>query len=282
MKDDASRAVFDPTAPTQLDVRRGRWGHLFVKPRLNGEDIGWFAFDTGATRTKIDRGAARKAGLPHLGSLRITGIGGHVDEEWLELGSILVGPMTVGTLKVTTGRVSSLGFSEQPVGLLGMDVLSNSVIVYDVKRSTISLHDPENYELPRGEWSPMVAASSNQPTIRMTYEAHEGLFAIDTGNPGAIIVSPYATTRYKLLADRKTTGTQLGGTGGSVAAQRGRFEWVDWGGRRFTDVPADFVTEVRGAAASRFQDGIIGTDLLARYVVVFDMTHNRIAYLPSH
>jgi SAM-dependent methyltransferase len=136
-----------------------------------------------------------------------------------------------------TGRIGDLGLAEQPVGLVGMDVLSSSVIVYDVRRSAISLHDPESYELPRGEWSPMVAASSIQPTIRMTFEGHEGSFVIDTGNPGAVIVSPYTTTRYELLHDRTTSRKQLGGTGGSIAARRGQFKWVNWGGRRACRVP---------------------------------------------
>ena len=55
--------------------------------------------------------------------------------------------------------------------------------------------------------------------------------------------------------------------------------WVDWGPRRFENVPAEFLTEVRGAGADHEKDGIIGTDLLKRFVVVFDPVGERIGYV---
>ena len=45
---------------------------------------------------------------------------------------------------------------------------------------------------------------------------------------------------------------------------------------RFEHVPADFILENRSAGAERSKNGMIGTDLLERYRVVFEMSQGRI------
>jgi hypothetical protein len=131
-----------------------------------------------------------------------------------------------------------------------------------------------------GDRRPYRKRYNGKPTVRMTFEDHDGLFTIDTGNPGAIIFAPGTTRRLGLLDDRQTRSGQHGGIGGSVPARHGQLEWVEWGGERYADVPASFVTADQGVAADSFRDGVIGSDLLERYIVVFDIPHGRIAYLP--
>jgi hypothetical protein len=210
-----------------------------------------------------------------------TGVGGQAKSEIRSIDWIQVGPVRLDSIPVSTGAISSLGLglSDGHIGLLGMDVLGHCVIVYDLAGSRISLHDPSEYELPSGDWSPLLDYNG-KPTVRMAFEDHTGLFTIDTGNIGAIIFGPYTTERLDLLDGRKTRSGTVGGIGGSVSARDGALEWVEWGGQRFHDVPAQFVSTKRGASADRFRDGIIGTDLVERLVVVFDMSNGRIAFLP--
>ena len=139
---------------------------------------------------------------------------------------------------------------------------------------------PTTYTLPAGTWDDLLDYNG-KPTVKMRFEEHEGLFTIDTGNPGAILVSPLTVERLSLLDGRRTTTGAVGGFGGRVASQDGTLAWVKWGDRRFEDVPANFVTEKRGATADVTRDGIIGTDLLRRYRIIFDIQHGRAAYLPN-
>ena len=261
---------------------RGRDGHHFVRPIINGREMGWFAVDTGAGGTSIDRGLAREIGLPTIGSGQSTGVAGQRSVTIHTTTTFRIGPVEIKGMPVTGAETSglSLGLSGGYDGLLGMDVLFHCVIDYDQRNSRIALYDPGTYKLPEGEWYPLLAYNG-KPTLRMEYEEHAGLFTIDTGNPGAVIIGAMAVARNRLLDDRITESGSVGGIGGSVASQDGLLDWVVWGGRRFDDVPAEFVVENRGVTADETRDGVIGTDLLERYRIIFDMTNGRIAFLPN-
>ena len=280
-RDDAARASFLPEHGTRLEVQRGRWGHLFVRGWVNGEDVGWMAFDTGASSTSVDDDVASRLDLTVIGETRSTGVGGQTRSTLVLADAVRVGPVELRSIPLVADDMAriDLGFGGKEVGLLGMDLLSRCVIVYDLATSSVWLHAPESYRLPAaGAWSPLLAYN-NKPSVRLTYENREGLFSIDTGNPGGILFSPLTVKRFDLLAGRATRAVSVGGVGGSVAARRGTLQWVEWGSRRFEEVPADFVVDERGVVADSERDGVIGTDLLERYVVVFDMPNRRIAYL---
>jgi hypothetical protein len=262
--------------------QRGRVGHHFVRPLINGREVGWFAIDTGAGGTSVDRSVVRELELPHVGVGQSTGVGGQRNFTIHTTESFEVGPVRIEGLTVTGTETSalSMGLSGGYSGLLGMDVLSHCVIDYDQQNSRIALYDPNTYELPEGKWQSLLSYN-RKPTIEMEYEDFTGLFTIDTGKPGAVIIGAMAVSRNRLLDGRKTERGTIGGIGGSVDSETGELEWVVWGGRRFDDVPAAFVVETRGVTADETRDGVIGTDLLRRYRVIFDMTHGRIAFLPN-
>ena len=262
--------------------KRGRWGHHFVRPRINGEDIGWLAFDTGARLSIIDDDVAKKLGLELIGDIQAGGVGGLIENKLYRIESIELGPLRIEDIPVIVSPMEniSLGLDEGHAGILGMDFLWNCVIDYDQKNSIIGLYNPDTYTLPVGKWNDLLDYNG-KPTVKMRFEGHDGLFTIDTGNPGAILVSPLTVERLSLLDGRRTTTGTVGGFGGRVASQDGSLAWVEWGDRRFEDVPANFVTEKRGATADVTRDGIIGTDLLRRYRMIFDIQHGRAAYLPN-
>jgi hypothetical protein len=265
-----------------IENQRGRLGHHFVRPIINGREVGWFAFDTGAGGTSVDRDIARELGLPTIGVGQATGVGGQRGVTIHTTTSFQIGPVRIEGMPVSGAETSGLplGLPDGYDGLLGMDVLSHCVIDYDQLNSRIGLYDPNTYELPRGEWQPLLAYN-RKPTVRMEYEEYTGMFTIDTGNPGAIIIGAMAVARNDLLDGRTTESGFVEGIGGSVASEDGLLDWVVWGGRKFNDVPAEFVVENRGVTADETRDGVIGTDLLERYRVIFDMTHGRIAFLPN-
>jgi hypothetical protein len=253
-----------------------------IRVETNGREVGWFAIDTGAGGTSVDRSVVRELELPHVGVGQSTGVGGQRNFTIHTTESFEVGPVRIEGLTVTGTETSalSMGLSGGYSGLLGMDVLSHCVIDYDQQNSRIALYDPNTYELPEGKWQSLLSYN-RKPTIEMEYEDFTGLFTIDTGKPGAVIIGAMAVSRNRLLDGRKTERGTIGGIGGSVDSETGELEWVVWGGRRFDDVPAAFVVETRGVTADETRDGVIGTDLLRRYRVIFDMTHGRIAFLPN-
>lgn len=276
--DNSIDLTFDPAADNRLATQRGRWGHHFVRPRINDTDIGWVAFDTGAGMTVIDRRLARRLKLERIGSSNSTGVGGMIDEDIALVDSIQLGPLTIRHVPLKLGDMDELDLGiDDEMGLLAMDFLSHCVIEYDQANSVIALYDPATYELSGAEWTPMLD-HNGKPTISMKFEGHDGLFTIDTGNPGAVLIGQPAVARYNLLDGRKTKRTHVSGIGGRVTAENGNLEWVEWGGHRIRNIPAQFIVENKGSGADRSRDGIIGTDLLRRCRVIFDVPHGRIAY----
>ena len=75
-RSNTSKVKFAADEPAQLELVRGRWGHLFVKPIINGKRTGWFAIDTGANGISIDHSQVERLGLTVIGDTRSIGLGG--------------------------------------------------------------------------------------------------------------------------------------------------------------------------------------------------------------
>lgn len=278
---DDIKVVYDPKADPKLLAKKFSGGHLWVRPKLNGKDVGWFLFDTGASGTVIDSKIAKELGLEVVGQVDSTGIGGRTEVELRHLSSLELAGVRVEDIPVTSRDLSGAerSMGTKVAGYLGVDLLSHGVIVYDESAVKIEFHVPSAYKLPQGgEWQ-IMPIHNGKPCVRMPYEDHVGLFLIDTGAPGRLIFGPHAVERNKLLEDRKTTRSRAYGTGGSVAARKGEIEHVEFGGERFENIPTTFITEHGGAGADVLRDGIVGANLIRRFILVFDIEGERIAYL---
>ena len=169
-RSNSSEVKFAADDPAQLELARGRWGHLFVKPIINGKRTGWFAIDTGANGISIDYSQVEQLGLTVIGDTRSIGLGGESKTTLVHDEAFKVGPMEIRSVPLAASDMSgiSLGLNEPVMGLLGMSVLSHCVLEYDVANTRVALHDPEKYELSGGKWMPMMAYL-NKPTVRMAY-----------------------------------------------------------------------------------------------------------------
>lgn len=272
---------YDRSIDPALEARRASGGHIWVRPRINGQDVGWFLFDTGANGTVIDTSVADKLGLPSFGRIDSTGIGGSKLSEIRRADSMQLAGVRIADVPLVARDLSHMDrtMGMDVGGYLGIDLLTHGIIEYDERDVEIAFHVPDTYELPRGQWVRM-PIHNGKPGVHLEYEGHTGLFVIDTGAPGRMIIGPHVVDRYKLLRNRITKRTSAFGTGGSVAARSGAVDGVLWGGQRFDGVPALFLTEHEGAGADILRDGIVGVDLIRRYVLVFDIAGKRIAYLP--
>ncbi len=278
---DSLRVVFDRELSPKLKVKKASGGHLWVRPLINGKDVGWFLFDTGASGTIIDTSLAKKLGMPLIGAVDSTGIGGRSTSQLFLAESVQLGGVRIEEVPVTSRDFSKKKstYGIEVAGILGVDLLAQGIIVYDESKVEIEFHVPDTFKLPRGEWDKM-PIHNGKPAIRMEYEGHVGLFMIDTGAPGRLIFSPQASERNALLKGRKTTRTRVFGSGGSVGALTGTIDYVVFGGKRFEKIPALFLVENEGAGADVLSEGIVGANLVRRFVVVFDIEGERIAYMP--
>ena len=274
----AGEALFDAELPPELDVKRAPTGHLLVRPVLQGEELGWFIFDTGAGVNVLSSHVVERLGLETFGSMKARGVGGEVESSFLGVSSLQLGPVT---LEDTVFSVMDLAFLDGPMGgdfagVLGYGVIARCVVEIDMQAPRIALHDPKHYELPRGtDWQDLILFHRH-PCVEGTYEGHTGIFRIDTGaGSGNVTMHAPAVERHGLLEGRSTGMGRLGGVGGTVSARMGRLDWFELGGHRFEAVNASFATEEKGPFGDPYTDGNIGGGLLKPFELVLDYSNRR-------
>lgn len=102
----------------------------------------WFLIDTGANRSALDAGVARRLGLPDEGRTVVEGSAGVI-----EVSSTTVPHLTVGALSSplspTVSDLSGIaGPDSEPVaGILGSDLFGDRVLTFDFERGQLALAD---------------------------------------------------------------------------------------------------------------------------------------------
>ena len=176
-----------------------------------------------------------------------------------------------------------LAFLEQHLGVkvsgvIGFGVLSHCVAVIDLKHAAISLHDPVQYKLPRGEWTAL-DLSQRAPVITAVFEGHEDRFLLDTGDNGRVVFYEPAVRKWSLLEGRALTDCKLGGVGGFVQRSRARIATLKLGGLTLEDVPASFALQAKGMYGQTDRAGKIGAGVLQQFVLVVDYGRQHLALL---
>lgn len=275
---------FDPGVPAMLECKRAKTGHVLVRPLVAGKDVGWFIFDTGAGAMCLDTRAAAELALAPLASIPAVGVGGAAMSNLYRPDSIAIGPVMLASPLTVELKLAFLDqhLGEKIAGIVGYNLLARCVAVVDLSAGRVSLHEPGVYRLPDGAAWVSIVVNGRTPTVRATFEGHEGLFTLDTGASGsAVVIFPHTARRLNLLDGRETTESRLGGVGGFIAARTGTLAWLDLGGVRHENLSVSFASESKGAFANRYLDGNIGVGVLSKSVLVFDYPESRMAFIPG-
>lgn len=104
-------------------------GHVLIKAKMNGQDSGYWLFDTGASGSVIDSQAAATLCLDSFGSFKVKGMAGNLDGTFRECRSLSIGPLKVKDMLMMEMDCSGLvrGGPGPIVGILGCDVMSRAV-----------------------------------------------------------------------------------------------------------------------------------------------------------
>ena len=273
---------FTDKLPHDLEVTTRGKGHLFVRPRINGREVGWFLFDTGAVGTILSVRLAAELGLEALGTTESVGVGGKSSLTLTKLERLQLGRLDMRNVPVGVMDLGVLANQRrlEMVGIIGNNVIGQAVVEYDLSVPRVGIFDPERYELESGQWQPL-QLSSGKPVARIRFEGHEGIFTMDTAASSSLLITAPTVERHQLLDDRETRRTISFGVSGAVQLQAGHLDWVEFGGQRFEQLPALFATEGTGTVADRLRDGIVGMDLMRNFRIVFNYRQQRIAMLEA-
>jgi hypothetical protein len=111
----------------------------------------------------------------------------------------------------------------------------------------------------------------DMPMVDAAADGHGGLFGVDTGNAGNLILFGRFLTQTGLLAQYATGQKLIGqGTGGSNTGQLQTLRTFVVGNHAMHDVSATFTQMKSGSFAAWSQAGNFGLSILSRFVPTFD------------
>ena len=281
---------YNSEIPPKIEIRKTASGNLFIKPRINGHEVGWFLFDTGAGISLIEEEAIKGFNFPVVGKQIIGGIGGRLmEKEVITVDNISLGSLTIDKLnfiksektldEIRNSKASKI-LGEPVMGVLGWDILLRSIVEMDMHNGTITINNPANYELDK-KYVEKLFLHWNVPYVMATFEGNKkGYFLIDSGagNKGPIFHS-MAVDRLDLLNNRKTKSGKVIGAGGEADVEIGMLEWIQVGGHRTNNITSIFLRGDDGEA-DLFTSGFLGGKVIQSQIIVFDYAHNEIGFIP--
>jgi hypothetical protein len=161
---------------------------------------------------------------------------------------------------------------------------SKSIIRQDIK-----LHDKTafSYSGP-GESIPIKLNSAGHPIIEAEVAPigsapAKGKFVLDVGSSGALaLYSPFVSGHNLLGPNLKTIkAIGVGGGGGKVTARIGRVSELKIGRFRISNPITLFVEDKAGAFADPALVGNIGQQIVGKFRLFLDYSHNRIIFEPN-
>jgi hypothetical protein len=272
---------FEPGIDPEVDSDWGDRGEfILVKALVNGRDVGWFIFDTGASGCVITPEGARGAGLVGVGR---TAMADGRETTVYRSAELRVGPLTLSGLNMTglhLGNARS-AFGRPVAGILGRNVCTPGIVEIDGPARTLRLLGPGADDVPADAWMPLDTADG-LARVRCGYAGeNDGPFLIDTGaNAGVHFFG--STVERRGLADApgvRMTGSATQITFGSVDGLKvGTVDDFRVGALQCGPVDATFVLGADPVShAVTGADGLIGMGLLRRQRMYLDESGGRVA-----
>ena len=277
--------TFDNSLAAELKTTQGvsvsaeSPGHYYVRPLVDGKDVGWFHFDTGSDAMHIDTKIADALKLPILGKSQTRGADGRVQDVTIRQGKTFqLGRVTFKNPIYLAMDLSDKNAppGEKRAGLVGYPLLARVVVEVTGGGKRIALYEPANYRLRKGKWQELSYIDLT-PAVRCRFEGNrEGLFQLDTGYVGAVTFYDKFIEDEKLLAGRQVQEETGIGAGGTYKVLTGLIKWFELAGHRFNNPQVEF----RVSGLSREGGaGVVGREFLSAFTIVFDYPERRIAFV---
>jgi hypothetical protein len=165
--------AFLPGVPPEVSVVSGhRSSHVLVRPLIDGEDVGPFILDTGASGLVVSRAAANRLNLRAFGEVHVSGVAGKVPCRFRRARALTLGPIRIDRpvfMEMDVGGIVG-GASEPVAGIVGFDAFKCAVCEVGPGGAPVRLHDPRAFRYPpTWTWHELVMVS-NVPHVRAAFE----------------------------------------------------------------------------------------------------------------
>ncbi len=280
---------FDPDGPRTIPLRRSASGHMLVRPKLMGKDVGWFLVDTGTGVNCLDPQALKTVpeflpNDPAKGSeISVVGLSGSIETNVQKGNEFTLGamraegmdwvPLDLGDLQEVVGI--------QLAGVLGSDFFQRAVVEIDLLGGDLTLHDPRSYDASRLPWRPL-RFDGTTPCVQGKFAPnHKGWFRLDSGSDDTVTFHSPVVRKLRMV-DNATNliPIRLKGIGGEINAVRGRIRWFELMGQRFNQPKVTMVERATGPLADPDLKGNIGVGFFTGQRLILDYPGHRVALIP--
>jgi Aspartyl protease/PDZ domain len=271
------------TVPMMLEGRQ-----LMVWASINGRPAMPFILDTGghAILTTL---AARTLGLTATGAGKSGGSG--------------AGTISTAYTRVRSVRVGSAELLDQPflvipypysfyergkrtplAGILGLEFFERFAVRLDYGERTVTLTPLATFRDARGTAVPFTfERDPDEPMVDASADGYSGLFGVDTGNAGNLILFGPFLERAGLDARYAGGSLIIGhGTGGTNTGHLETLRTFTIDGHALHGVEANFTKMKTGAFSAWTQAGNLGFSILSKFIPTFDYARQTLYLAPAN
>lgn len=267
---------------------QGTSGNVVVPVSIAGKPPISVVFDSGGVNV-VTPDAARRLGLAGSGGVDVAGVGTGTERATVA---------NAGTLQIGQARLSDQQFLVLPLpyafvhamhdvttdGIVGFELLASFRTTIDYAARTVtfaSFDSPPPAPLPGAVTLPF-RSDGHTPYVQATIDGASGLFEVDTGNSGGLIVfDPFAKAHGLFATAPRVAYVSPGGIGGPVPAALVRGNEFTLAGLTIRRPMVQLANQQAGGFSSRTIAGNIGADILQRYTVTFDYRARTVTFAPN-
>jgi predicted aspartyl protease len=278
----ASDAAFVGDAPSvELPIEIATGGIVLLAANVSGHRLSMIV-DSGAESSVINAARLAGLGLDGRGAFALGASGGdtvasYIQHVTFELPGVTVRDQTVAAIDF---RALETSFGQRIDGVLGYDFLSRFVVEIDYPHHKIRLHDPARYQHAE-PGAIAISLEGSTPWVDATITVQDrapltGHFTVDTGCTCQVsMTSPFTDANHLLDAVLTDKIGEYAGAGGPTESVSGAIARLQIGDTSIDHPIADFARDTKGATADPDSAGLIGAQVLRKFVVVFDYARGR-------
>ena len=261
--------------------------YVWLSVQVNGSRPLQFTLDSGASSSVISQRVADELGLGAKGAHRESNLGTGESAPTVSRAANVT--LTVSGIDLRKKEISvvSMEALESAIGhridgILGAEIFQRYVVEIDYVHCQIVLFDPRNYKYDGAGQALPIQLRNDRPFLRATVALHggapvQGLFIIDSGAAGTLILSSPFVRKHQMLSPiQKTVPYFVHGIAGQAPQMLARADSLQLG--TFVIVHPDVALSIatRGSTADPSYDGAIGAEVLRRFKVIFDYSQNQV------
>jgi hypothetical protein len=245
---------------------------IFVPAKINGQET-VIMLANGAATSGIDKDFAATIGLRPMAAIMPDGA---------VAVQVQFGNLTLTDINASTVNLAPIAkIIGHPVSfVLGDDLFNQLAVDIDFARHRLAFRDPASLTMPAGAAKVPLIKTLDHRTVPVSVEgAPKAQFELSLGNAAPFLLYQAFYQAHKLLENRPVSLRQGGGGMSPIelvaTLSRARFAGID-----FLRLPAAFIPDTIRGSDSDLIAGNIGMNVLARFRLVVDYSHDMLYAVP--